>query len=147
MMWLERGVWIVIPIFVLFASPVRGQGTYPVVGEPVLRADSTFEPTEWGYKKKDLDLSPKSAVKDENWPTVFTMEGYDGASRPAPNAYVRMDDGELMAVRIFFGDGPRKDYAFVQASIRGTECSGGNFNLYDKRHAWDGHHVIEWIAA
>ena len=74
------------------------------------------------------------------------MEGYSGASRPMPNLYLRMDDGELMALRVTFGAGPRGDYAFVQASTRGTECSGGSFNLYDRRHAWDGHHIIEWIA-
>jgi putative CocE/NonD family hydrolase len=35
----------------------------------------------------------------------------------------------------------------VQASTRGTECSGGSFNLYDRRHAWDGYHIVEWTAA
>ncbi|MGH7897567.1 MAG: CocE/NonD family hydrolase, partial [Candidatus Binatia bacterium] len=121
----------------------------PVVGEPILKPDSAFEATSWGYKKKDLSLAPAPPAgqpEGYRWPTVMTMEGYDGASRPDPNAYLRMDDGELMALRIRFGDGPRGDYAFVQASIRGTECSGGHFDLYDRRHALDGHHIIEWLA-
>ena len=84
---------------------------------------------------------------DRSRPTVLTKEGYAGASRPQPNAYLRMDDGILIALRLRFGEGPRGDYAFVQASIRGTNCSGGQFNLYDRRHAWDGHHIVEWIAA
>jgi hypothetical protein len=116
---------------------------YPIIGEPVLNEDSQFEATDWGYKAKDLDLAAEAG---KNWPTAFTMEGYDGASRPAPNAYLRMDDGELMALKITFGQGPRGDYAFVQASTRGTECSGGHFNLYDDRHARDAHHIINWIA-
>jgi putative CocE/NonD family hydrolase len=113
---------------------------YPVVEEPVLRPDSAFEATPYGYKLKSLTFP------DTEHPTIFTMEGYSGASRPAPNVYLRMDDGELIALRITFGAGPRGDYASVQASTRGTECSGGSFNLYDRRHAWDGYHIIEWVA-
>ena len=127
----------------LGATTALGQ-MLPIIAEPLLTPDSAFEATSWGYKRKDLDLAAEAG---KNWPTAFAMEGYAGASRPAPNAYIRMDDGELMAVLVRFGEGPRGDYAFVQASTRGTECSGGNFNLYDKRHAWDGHHIIEWIAA
>jgi putative CocE/NonD family hydrolase len=115
---------------------------YPVIQEPVLRPDSAFEATEWGYKLKSLTFP------DTVHPTIFTQEGYSGASRPMPNMYLRMDDGELMAVRVTFGAGPAPDraYASVQASTRGTECSGGSFNLYDRRHAWDAHHIIEWVA-
>jgi hypothetical protein len=129
------------------APAIAGAGTpYPVVGEPVLRSDSLFEATPWGYKKTALEF-PEGPY-DGTWPTMLTMEGYAGATRgDGPNAYVRMDDGELMALRIQFGQGPRGDYAVVQASIRGTECSWGHFNLYDRRHAWDAHHIIEWIAA
>ncbi|HVL90844.1 MAG TPA: CocE/NonD family hydrolase [Actinomycetota bacterium] len=114
---------------------------YPVIGEPVLRSDTQWIKTGWGYQSKSLTIDTS-----RRWPVVFTMEGYAGATRPAPNAYLRMDDGELMALRITFRQGPQGDYAMVQASTRGTECSGGSFNLYDRRHAWDGHHIIEWIG-
>jgi putative CocE/NonD family hydrolase len=114
--------------------------TYPVIDEPVLRPDSLWEATDYGYKLKSLNLP------DDPHPTIFTMEGYSGASRPMPNVYLRMDDGELIALLIRSGDGPRGDYMSVQASTRGTECSGGSFNLYDRRHAWDGYHIIEWVA-
>src|SRR5688572_10104808 len=87
-------------------------------GQPVLRPDSLFEETSWGYKAKSLDLNV--ATKH---PTMMSMEGYAGASRNAPNAYLRMDDGELMALLIKFGAGPRGDYVSLQASTRGTECS------------------------
>lgn len=120
---------------------VASADPFPVIDEPVLREDSQFVKTAWGYQAKSLtfDLS-------REWPTMLTMEGYSGASRPMPNAYLRMDDGELMALLIRFNQGPTGAYAVVQASIRGTECSGGSFNLYDRRHAWDGHHIVEWIA-
>lgn len=119
---------------------VASAQTYPVIEEPVLRPDSLWQATDWGFKLKSLTFP------DDPHPTIFTQEGYDGASRPMPNMYLRMDDGEYMAVRTTFGAGPRKDYASVQASTRGTECSGGSFNLYDRRHAWDAHEIIEWVA-
>jgi uncharacterized protein len=125
----------------LTSTMVATASPYPVIGEPVLRPDSKFEVTPWGYKAKSLTLPTTG-----NYPTMFTQEGYAGASRPSPNAYLRMDDGELMALLIKFNVGPRGDYASVQASTRGTECSGGSFNLYDRRHAWDAHHIIEWVA-
>jgi uncharacterized protein len=112
----------------------------PPAGLPVADTGDWVE-TDWGYAAPDLELPA-----DGDWPTVLTKEGYAGASRPAPNAYLRMDDGVLVSLRIRFGEGPRGDYAFVQASIRGTNCSGGQFRLYDRRHAWDGHHIVEWIA-
>jgi uncharacterized protein len=120
----------------------RADTPYPVLGEPVLRPDTAWEATSWGYK-----LNAFTFDVSRDWPTIFTMEGYDGASRPSPNVYLRMDDGKLMALRITYGAGPTNAYASVQASTRGTECSEGHFNLYDRRHAWDGHHIIEWIAA
>jgi putative CocE/NonD family hydrolase len=134
-------------LVVVLATMVTASGkSYPIIGDPVLKPGSLFEPTAWGYKRTDLAFP--AGPYNGTWPTVLTMEGYSGATRgDGPNAYLRMDDGELMALRIFFGEGPRHDYAFVQASIRGTECSWGNFNLYDRRHAWDGHHIVEWIAA
>jgi hypothetical protein len=137
----RRAGALLFVVFWLVAIPgIASAQPYPIIEEPVLREDSAFEETEYGYKLKDL------VFPDTVNPTIFTMEGYSGASRPAPNVYLRMDDGELMALRVTFGAGPRGDYASVQASTRGTECSGGSFNLYDRRHAWDGYHIIEWIA-
>lgn len=122
----------------------RADTPLPVLGEPVLGPETAWEATAWGYKLKSFSFDAS-----REWPTVLTMEGYDGASRPAPNVYLRMDDGKLMALRVTYGAGPagQPNYAFVQASTRGTECSEGHFNLYDRRHAWDGHHIIQWIAA
>jgi putative CocE/NonD family hydrolase len=127
-------------------SPARAH--MPGVTEPVLRPDTQWVETSWGYRLNTLDLNPAPPAgypRDYRWPTLMETEGYAGAG--TPNMYLRMDDGELMAMNIVFGRGPRADYAYVKASVRGTECSGGSYNLYDRRHAWDGYHEIEWIAA
>ncbi len=136
----SRALFLAVSCFLAVLPSFASAQPYPVLEEPVLRPDSAFEATEYGYKLKSLTFP------DSIHPTIFTMEGYAGASRPMPNLYLRMDDGELMALRVTFGAGPRGDYASVQASTRGTECSGGSFNLYDRRHAWDGHEIIEWVA-
>lgn len=117
-----------------------GAGTSAADHRPM--DDENFEHYEWGYKHEDLTFDTS-----REWPTILEMEGYAGASRPAPNLYVEMSDGELMALRLRYGAGPDGNYAYINASIRGTECSGGHFNLYDRRHARDGHEIIEWVAA
>ncbi len=138
---MKRVVWLaVLALAWTVVPPAAAQEAYPVIEEPVLKPDSDFEATTWGYKKKDLDL-PDGSFEH---PALLVKEGYGGAG--TPNAYLRMDDGTLIALRIRFGGGPRGDYALVNASTRGTECSGSSFNLYDRRHAWDGHHIIQWIA-
>jgi putative CocE/NonD family hydrolase len=142
----RRRVLLGIAVLTLVAGVLPAAADpYPIIDEPVLRSDTQWIKTDWGYIHQEL----QAGLPDpEGWdyPTLMTMEGYAGASRPSPNAYVRMDDGELMAIRVAFGAGPRQDYAFVQASIRGTECSAGHFDLYDRRHAMDGYHLVEWIA-
>ena len=110
--------------------------------KPPLKADTQWKETPWGYAKKDLSF-PATNPLGEPWPTLMVTEAYGGAG--TPNAYIRMDDGELMALRFEFGGG-NKEYLRLRASVRGSECSGGGYNLYDRRHAWDGHHIIEWVA-
>jgi putative CocE/NonD family hydrolase len=39
-----------------------------------------------------------------------------------------------------------KDYVTVHASVRGTGCSGGEFDLFSWRSALDGREVVEWVA-
>lgn len=41
----------------------------------------------------------------------------------------------------------RGRYATVHMSLRGTGCSGGSFDLFDRRSAQDGYEVIQWIAS
>lgn len=64
------------------------------------------------------------------WPTLFMMDGYEGAAGP-------VDPAE-------YGN----HYVTIHASIRGTGCSGGRFDLFDRRSADDGREIIDgWIPA
>jgi len=141
---MRKALMLVLALALAAAVAPAVGDPYPVIEEPVLKPDTSWVKTDWGYQHNDLSF-PALNPAGLPWPTLMETEGYGGAG--TPNAYLRMDDGELMALRIQFGRGPRSDYAYVKASVRGTECSGGSFNLYDRRHAWDGHHIIEWIAA
>ncbi|MEX2457960.1 MAG: CocE/NonD family hydrolase, partial [Actinomycetota bacterium] len=84
-------------------------------------------------------------------PTIFEMSGYDGASNNdltylgylyeegVPDA--GLGEGSRQLTKWFYAN-----YATVHASIRGTGCSGGEFDLFSYRSALDGREIIEWIA-
>lgn len=62
------------------------------------------------------------------WPTLFQMDGYGGGGDTVPTS--------------LYGE----RYVTVYASIRGTGCSGGHFDLFDRVHAEDGKTIIDsWI--
>jgi uncharacterized protein len=154
---MRKTLLIAIVLCAAGASLGSARADIPGASGPILRPDTVWIQTPWGYQRKDLNLNPAPPAgypAGYRWPTLMETEGYGGASvdnangqAPGPNLYLRMDDGELMAMNLQFGAGPRHDYAYLRASVRGTECSGGSFNLYDRRHAWDGYHEIEWAAA
>lgn len=67
---------------------------------------------------------PGDAAK--TWPALFTMHGYPWSVDPLP---------------------PDPAYVSVVASIRGTGCSGGVFQLFSDRSSLDGYEIIEnWIV-
>jgi predicted acyl esterase len=61
-----------------------------------------------------------------DWPALFVMDGYDGGAGCFSTAT--------------YG---RERYVVVHASIRGTGCSGGSFDLFDRRMAFDGKEIID----
>src|SRR5690242_15206443 len=64
------------------------------------------------------------------WPTMFGLDGYGGALQP--------NDGTFMNSQKYVG---------VYASVRGTGCSGGKFDLFSRQQAEDGKFIIDdWIA-
>lgn len=140
----------VMAAILMITPPLQAQG---LTEDPVLTPGSSFERTEWGYVHEDFQApeDPKAAI--------FVMDGYEGASHPAPTHYVQMRDGALMAVHVGTPAGavdatgaPQvddelgDDYVIVKASIRGTGCSEGRFDLFDRTHAHDGYELIEWTA-
>lgn len=81
---------------------------------------------------------PDNFVKGRAYPTVFEMSGYDGGS--ADGADPTGGEGSRYLTKPF-----HKDYFTIHASVRGTGCSGGEFDLFSWRSALDGYEVIEWI--
>jgi uncharacterized protein len=82
---------------------------------------------------------PDGFRKGKKYPTVFEMSGYDGGSADGDHPYA--DEGSRVLTKQFYDD-----YVTVHASVRGTGCSGGEFDLFSWRSALDGREVIEWIA-
>jgi putative CocE/NonD family hydrolase len=98
---------------------------------------------------------PKGYVEGRRYPTIFEMSGYEGAS-------ANHEDSDTFAgelAEVFGQDSPELDegsrqltevfndrYVTIHASVRGTGCSGGEFDLFSWRSALDGREVIDWIA-
>jgi hypothetical protein len=82
-------------------------------------------------------------------PTIFEMAGYENGSAEGlttlgefggSGAPLSRDSRQL--TEMFDGD-----FATVHASVRGTGCSGGEFDLFSLRRARDGAWIIDsWIA-
>ncbi len=97
---------------------------------------------------------PDGYVEGRRVPTIFEMSGYDGGSATGQTLIGDVADqagyeGEELPLErdsrqlteFFYAN-----YATVHASVRGTGCSSGEFDLYSWRSALDGREVIEWIA-
>jgi len=115
-----------------------------------------FEEREWGYVRADYE-PPGAADGAEDVPAIFTMDGYMGASsgeEPTdiqngipPTHYVRVRDGELLALSVQIEHPLAPDeFALVWGSVRGTGCSGGQIDLFDRTTAHDGRELVEWVA-
>lgn len=94
---------------------------------------------------------PANYIPGQRYPTVFEMSGYDGGSAnggtlakdvgvPPGTPQVPRDDSRQLS-DLFNGD-----YVTVHASVRGTGCSSGEFDLFSWRSALDGKEIIDnWI--
>jgi putative CocE/NonD family hydrolase len=102
----------------------------------VARADSTPRPT-FGFAtmpdRTQIALAvsyPRGFRSDRGWPALFMMDGYEGGGGP-------IDPGEWA-----------NKFVLVHASVRGTGCSGGSFDLFSRQTALDGANIIDqWIPA
>jgi len=67
------------------------------------------------------------------WPALLNMDGYGGAGAH--------NDDE-------FDVRPTRRFVLVYASVRGTGCSGGRFDLFGPQTALDGKQIIDrWIPS
>ena len=81
---------------------------------------------------------PDDFKKGQSYPTIFEMSGYDGGASDGDEPYA--GEGSRALTKQFY-----KDYVTIHASIRGTGCSGGEFDLFSWRSALDGREIIDWI--
>jgi uncharacterized protein len=81
---------------------------------------------------------PDDYKKGLRYPTIFEMSGYDGGSADGEDP--TGGEGSRGLTKQFYAD-----YVTIHASVRGTGCSGGEFDLFSWRSALDGREIIEWI--
>ncbi|HEX2038840.1 MAG TPA: CocE/NonD family hydrolase [Acidimicrobiales bacterium] len=95
---------------------------------------------------------PDGYVPGQTYPTLFEMSGYDGGS--AEDGTLSKDFAEATGTTFFpLQEDSRQitrrfngEYVTVHASVRGTGCSGGEFDLFSWQAALDGKHIIDnWI--
>ncbi|MEW6271739.1 MAG: CocE/NonD family hydrolase [Thermodesulfobacteriota bacterium] len=87
------------------------------------------------------------------YPTIFEMSGYDGGSASGGTLVkdfgldglpleVLPEEDSRQLTELFYGQ-----YVTVHASVRGSGCSSGEFDLFSWRSALDGKEIIDgWIA-
>ena len=73
---------------------------------------------------------PPDYVEGQQYPVLFTMEGYGGAGGHNDSTY----------------NNNRRGYMLVAASVRGTGCSSGQLDLFSDRSSLDGKELIDnWM--
>lgn len=95
---------------------------------------------------------PDGYVQGRRYPTLFEMSGYDGGSAEdgtlardfrVPEGIPAVPRGDSRQLTRRFN----QQYVTVHASVRGSGCSGGEFDLFSTQSADDGKYLIdEWIA-
>ena len=97
---------------------------------------------------------PDNYVPGQTYPTLFEINGYDGGS--AEDGTLSKDLAEATGTTDFpLQEDSRQlsrrfngEYVTVHASVRGTGCSGGEFDLFSWQAALDGKEIIDnWIPA
>jgi putative CocE/NonD family hydrolase len=95
---------------------------------------------------------PDNYVPGLIYPTLFEINGYDGGS--AEDGTLSKDFAEATSTNFFpLQEDSRQitrrfnaEYVTVHASVRGTGCSGGEFDLFSQQSALDGKYIIDnWI--
>jgi len=101
---------------------------------------------------------PTDYVAGKRYPTIFEMSGYDGGS--ADGGTLMKDFGLAPIAEQLPGGSPlpvddsrqltdvfNNEYVTIHASVRGTGCSSGEFDIFSWRTALDGKEIIDgWIA-
>ena len=124
-----------------------------VVAPPSQAAPDTFVTMSDGVDIAVGVQLPTHYDPHRRYPTLFEFSGYDGAS--AQGGTLAKDVGVPEQVPAVPREDSRQitdkfeaDYVTVHASVRGTGCSGGQFDLFSWKSAQDGKDIIDnWIPA
>jgi predicted acyl esterase len=100
---------------------------------------------------------PPGYEPGRKYPVVLEMSGYESGSA---DGYTVAGDlaqvlGDPLGPQLPLQGGTRAShgkfyedkYISITASVRGTGCSGGEFDLFSDISFMDGYHLIEWAAA
>lgn len=134
------GLALVAGLLTLAASPATAAPTgYVRMSDGVLIAVNVRMPDDF--------------KKGTRHPAIFEMSGYDGGSAQGRTLLGEWADDAGYGGDVPLGNDSRyltemftEDYVTIHASVRGTGCSGGEFDLFSWRSALDGREVVEWIA-
>ena len=98
-----------------------------------LQAGFNYLPTRDGTTLSAFVTLPGSA-NDGPYPTLVEYSGYSPSDPTASS-----DPNRILI--------PSLGYALVQVNVRGTGCSGGSFDTFERIQSLDGYDVIETVAA
>jgi putative CocE/NonD family hydrolase len=136
----------------VLAAVVALAATLVLVAAPSsTAAPDTFVTMSDGVKIAVSIQLPKGYAPGKRYPTIFEVSGYDGGSAQGgtladdlhvPEQVPVIPHGDSRQLTSHFED----EYVTVHASVRGTGCSGGEFDLFSWKSAEDGKEIIDgWI--
>ena len=112
-----------------------------LTGRPAHAAPNTYVTLSDGTSIAMNVRMPKHYKKGHKYPTLFEMSGYDGGSSDGTTPGNVAGEGSRGLTKWY-----ENHYVTVHASIRGTGCSSGEFDLFSWRSALDGREIIDnWI--
>ena len=112
-----------------------------VLSAPVSGAPNDYVRMSGGTSIAINVAMPNDYEPGRRYPTIFEMSGYDGGSSDGTTLGGVLGEGSRGLTKMF-----EDDYVTVHASVRGSGCSAGEFDLFSWRSALDGREVTEWIA-
>ena len=119
----------------------------------------TYGPTHYVAMSDGVKIAlnarlPENYVAGQRYPTIMEMSGYESGSADGrtPAGDIADETGiEQLPLqggtRATHGGFHDDEYVTVMVSLRGSGCSGGEFDLFSWRSALDGRELIDdWIA-
>jgi len=125
---------------------IQGPNRYVPMSDGTLIATNLYIP--W---KCNVPKNPEAVA----CPVILEMSGYESGSDEGQTPAGDVNDilgsntlplagGTRASHEKYYRSGER--YVSVTASVRGTGCSAGEFDLFSRQSAQDGYELVEWLA-